>query len=135
MKLLNLSTLALPFFIFNAGATEPSALSLVNKCLNLQSTLSSAFSKSSLETTSGNIKGTNKASFYYQSFDSSFKGICSNAQFSIETSGLISTEENQHYVFVWSTELDAVASELSIENIEFTLKQPKNIKSWLQEKI
>ena len=135
MKLLNLPILALPFFIFNANATEPSALSLINKCLNLQSVLSSTFSKSSLEVTSGNIKGTNKASFYYQNFDSSFKGICSNAQFSIETSGLKSTEDNQHYVFVWSTELDAEASELSIENIEFTLKQPENIKNWLQEKI
>ncbi|MCO4798730.1 MAG: hypothetical protein KC484_05925 [Colwelliaceae bacterium] len=135
MKLLNLSTLALPFFIINASAAEPSMLSLVKKCLSLQSTLNSAFNESLLETKSGNIQGTNKASFHYQNSDNSFKGICSDAQFFIEKTGLKSTESAQNFVYVWSSTYNAEDSRLSIENIEYSLKQPKNIQVWLQEKI
>lgn len=135
MNLVKLSTIALLPFLFSANASEPTAMSLINKCLSLQSTLSTAFGESSLETTSGIITGTNKASFHYQNASNSFKGVCSNAHFSIEKSGLKITETNQNFIYIWSSNYNAEDSRLSIKNIKYSLKQPKNIQVWLQEKV
>lgn len=135
LKRLQLLTFVLPFFMFNANATAASTVALVNKCLNLHSTLVSAFSKTSLETRNGVIEGADNASFHYHNFNIGFKGICSNAQFFVEENGLKNTEANQQFIYVWSTELSAENPALSIENIEHTLKQPKNIKRWLEEKL
>ena len=126
---------AFPFFIFFVNAKEPTSYSLVNKCLSLHNTLSSAFSKTSLETENAHIEGTSNVSFHYQNVENSFKGICSNAQFSIEENELKGTKDNQQYVFIWSTVLNAEPTALSIEKVEYSVKQPENISSWLREKI
>ena len=83
----------------------------------------------------GEVPDKNKASFHYQNSENGFKGICSNAQFFVEDNGLRNTEQNQHYVFVWSAIYNAESPELSVDNIQYSAKQPKNIQVWLQEKI
>lgn len=140
MKQLKLISVALLFFAFNAGANEASTTALINKCLNLKNFFSETLKKSapeggSVQSPNGRIDGTNKASLYYQNFDNSFKGVCSNAQFFIEKNGLKGSQDNQQYIFVWSSEFDAEDSEVSIENIEFTLERPDNISDWLQKEI
>lgn len=140
MDQLKLISVALLLFASNAGANEASTTSLINKCLNLKNVLSGPFDESALEGTrvqssNGQISGANKASLYYQNFENSFKGVCSNAQFSIEKNGLKGIQNNQQYIFVWSSEFDAEDSEVSIENIEFTLEQPESISDWLQKEI
>ena len=128
MKFVKLSTLVLLPFIFNANASEPTALSLIDNCLSLKSSLINAFA-------GGEIPDKNKASFHYQNSENGFKGVCSNAQFFIEDDGLKNTEQSQHYVFVWSATYNAESLELSVDNIQYSTKQPKNIQVWLQEKI
>ncbi len=128
MKFIKLSTIALLPFIFNANASEPTDLSLIDNCLSLKSTLANAFA-------GGEVTDKNKASFHYQNLENGFKGVCSNAQFFIEDGGLKNTEQNQRYVFIWSAVYNAESPELSVSNIQYSVKQPKNIQVWLQEKI
>ncbi len=140
MNQLKLISFALLLFTIYSGASKASTTSLINKCLNLKNVISktlekSAFEGGSVKSRNGHIEGTNKASFYYQNFDNSFKGVCSNAQFSVKKNGLKGAQDKQQYIFVWSTEFDAEDSELSFENIEFTSEQPENISDWLQEEI
>ena len=71
----------------------------------------------------------------HQNSENSFKGVCSNAQFFIEDGGLKNTEQNQRYVFIWSAVYNAESPELSVDHIQYSAKQPKNIQVWLQEKI
>ena len=63
------------------------------------------------------------------------KAFAQMHSFFIEEGGLKSTEPSQRYVFVWSATYNAESSELSLDNIQFSTKQPKNIQVWLQEKI
>lgn len=134
MKLVKISTFAAVLLLCNVNAAEPSTLSLIAHCLSLQSSLASTFNNTTIEVGNGKILGE-KANFHFQNLDSGFKGICSDAQFSIEKSVLKSTEGDQHYIFVWSTELGAGSSELSIENVKYSLERPKDIDNWLKEKI
>lgn len=139
MKLLKLAVFATPLFITtansNASTTELAVHSLVERCLDLQSTLRLAFSKTSLETTQTKIEGTDNVSFYYQNFHHSFKGICSNAQFSVDELGITGTKDNQKYIYVWSKLMDAEALELSIDDVEFTEQAPDNTVHWLRKEL
>jgi len=135
MKLVSLFTFALLPFLNSANASEPSTESLITNCLKLNSTLTDAFKDIAVKTKSGQVNGINKASFHYQNVNKGFKGICSNDQFDIKHNGLQSTVKNQHYVFVWSADINAGSSELSLDNINYSLTSPKDIKNWLQEKI
>jgi len=134
LKLLKLSTLVLLLlFLIRANASGPSSYNLINNCLKLNSSLTNAVNNNPLKIQSGKVKGKNKVNFHYQNFDKGFKGVCSNADFLINSDGLKGTEESQRYVFVWSAKFNAQAPELSIDNIEYFVNQPENIKAWLQE--
>ena len=128
IKLLKLSTLALLPIMFNVNAVETADTDLIGKCLNLKSALTKAFTEGS------NLSEFN-ASFHYQNSENGFKGICSNAKIVIENNGLKNSEENQRYIFLWSTTHGAESPELSVDNVQYSTKQPNDIQAWLQEKV
>jgi len=129
----------LPFLNSATASDEKNTSTLISNCLKLNDTLFNAFKesltklKSAKATVTDDSKATNNASFHYQNFDKGFKGICSNAQFTIEKNKPIGTKDNQRFVFLWSTEFNAQANELSAENVEYTIVPPKNIKHWFQQ--
>ena len=133
MRFVTLSTLALLPLLVNANTSKISTLSLISNCLEINNSLAKVFSNTPVK----NIKeqGITQASFHYQNFDKGFKGICSNAQFFIESDALSSTIENQRYVFVWSADINPGSSKLSLDKMNYSLKQPESIKRWLQEEI
>lgn len=125
MKFVKLLTLLLLSIAASVNASQPKVIGLISDCLSLKNLLAKPFAED-------HSLGVEKASFQYRNLEQGFKGICSNAQFSLIESGLKSTQKNQRYVFVWSATLGAESSDLSVSNIQYSTNAPNNIQAWLQ---
>ena len=133
MKYLITISLALCCFSTTAQIIKPKTKAMLDSCLKLNSVLSSSFRKFDFESENGKVTGLQNVSFHYQNIDDGFKGICSNAQFSIDGAKIIGTVENQSYIFLWSAVLNGQSEKLSLDNINYTTERPINVQVWLNQ--
>lgn len=95
--------------------------------------LYSSFKKFDFESEQGKATGLQNVSFHYQNFVEGFKGICSNAQFSIDGAKIKGTVENQSYIFLWSAVLNGQSEKLTLDNINYTTERPIGVQAWLNQ--